>query len=113
MTNATAEDVKRWRIMMEHWDRREKSIDGETTEEIMEDFEVAKIWVKCYQYKKEHFLIGLDLISEGKRIDEQLDFWESRLEKICRENYKLLKSKGKEVDDVIDFFSEKTKENLK
>ena len=66
-----------------------------------------------YQHKKEHFLIGLDLISEGKRIDEQLDFWELRLEKLCRENYQLLKSKGKDVDEIMDFFSEKTKEKLK
>ena len=98
---------------MEHWDRREKSIDGETTEEIMEDFEVAKWEVSSYRYKKEHFLIGLDLISEGKRIDERLDFWESRLEILCRKNYQLLKSKGKDVDEVMDFFSEKTKEKLK
>ena len=98
---------------MGRWDEREKAFDGDTPEEIMEDFEVAKFSVNCYQYKKEHFLIGLDLISEGKRIDEQLDFWESRLEILCRENYKLLKSKGKDVDEIMDFFSEKTKEKLK
>ena len=98
---------------MGRWDEREKAFDGDTPEEIMEDFEVAKFAVNCYRYKKEHFLIGLDLISEGKRIDEQLDFWESRLEILCRENYKLLKSKGKDVDEIMDFFSEKTKEKLK
>jgi len=98
---------------MGRWDEREKAFDGNTPREIMDDFEVAKFAVNCYQYKKEHFLIGLDLISEGKRIDRELEFWESRLEKICRQNYKLLKSKGKDVDNVIDFFSEKTKENLK
>ena len=98
---------------MEHWDRREKVFDGNTPEDIIEDFELAKVMRDCFQHKKEHFLIGLDLISEGKRIDSELDFWESKLEKICRENYKLLKSKGKDVDEVMDFFSEKTKENLK
>ena len=98
---------------MGRWDRREKAIGEETSTEIIEDFEVAKFAVNCYQYKKEHFLIGLDLISEGKRIDRELEFWESRLEKLCRQNYKLLKSKGKDVDNVMDFFSEKTKENLK
>ena len=55
----------------------------------------------------------MDLISEGKRIDEQLDFWESKLGKLCRENYQLLKSKGKDVDEIMDFFSEKTKDKLK
>ena len=99
--------------MMEYWDRREKVFDGNTPEDIIEDFELAKIMTDCFQYKKEHFLIGLDLISEGKRIDEQLDFWESKLEKLCRENYQLLKSKGKDIDVVMYFFSEKTKENLK
>ena len=99
--------------IMGRWDEREKAFDGDTPEEIMDDFEVAKWEVSSYRYKKEHFLIGLDLISEGKRIDEQLDFWELRLEKICRENYKLLKSKGKETDEVMNFFSEKTKEKLK
>jgi len=98
---------------MGRWDEREKSIDEETTKEIIEDFDVAKVEVNCYRHKKEYFLIGLDLISEGKRIDEQLDFWESRLEILCRENYKLLKSKGKDIDEVMDFFSEKTKEKLK
>ena len=101
-----------WR-KMDRWDRREKSFDENTPEDIIEDFEVAKIMMNCFQYKKEKFLIGLDLISEGKRIDEQLGFWEERLEKICRENYQLLKLKGKDVDEVMDFFSEKTKENLK
>ena len=99
--------------MMEHWDRREKVFDGNTSEDIIEDFELAKVMMNCYQHKKEHFLIGLDLISEGKRIDEQLDFWESRLGKLCRENYQLLKSKGKDVDEIMDFFSEKTKDKLK
>ena len=98
---------------MEHWDRREKVFDGNTPEDIIEDFELAKVMRDCFQHKKEHFLIGLDLISEGKRIDSELDFWESKLEKICRENYKLLKSKGKDVDEVMDFFSEKTKDKLK
>ena len=98
---------------MGRWDEREKAFDGDTPEDIIEDFEVAKVMMDCFQYKKEHFLIGLDLISEGKRIDEQLDFWESRLEIVCRENYKLLKSKGKDIDEIIDFFSEKTKEKLK
>ena len=98
---------------MGRWDEREKAFDGDTPEEIMDDFEVAKWEVSSYRYKKEQFKIGLDLISEGKRIDERLDFWESRLEKICRENYKLLKSKGKNVDEIMDFFSEKTKEKLK
>ncbi len=98
---------------MGRWDEREKAFDVDTSEEIMEDFKVAKAGVNCYQYKKEQFLIGLDLISEGKRIDEQLDFWEEQLEKICRENYMLLKSKGKDVDVVMNFFSEKTKEKLK
>ena len=99
--------------MMEHWDRREKVFDGNTPEDIIEDFEVAKVMMNCYQHKKEQFLIGLDLISEGKRIDEQLDFWESKLEKLCRENYQLLKSKGKDVDQVMNFFSERIKEKLK
>ena len=99
--------------MMEHWDRREKVFDGNTPEDIIEDFELAKVMMDCFQYKKEHFLIGLDLISEGKRIDEQLDFWESKLGKLCRENYQLLKSKGKNVDEIMDFFSEKTKDKLK
>ena len=98
---------------MGRWDEREKTIDGDTPEEIIEDFEVAKVAVNCYQHKKEHFLIGLDLISEGKRIDEQLDFWELRLEKLCRGNYQLLKSKGKDVDEIMDFFSEKTKDKMK
>ena len=98
---------------MGRWDEREKAFDGDTPEEIMEDFEVTKFVASCYRDKKERFLIGLDPISEGKRIDEQLDFWESRLEILCRENYKLLKSKGKDVDEVMDFFSEKTKEKLK
>ena len=102
---------------MGRWDEREKAFekafDGDTPEEIMDDFEVAKWQVSSYRYKKEHFLIGLDLISEGKRIDERLDFWESTLEILCKENYKLLKSKGKDVDEVMDFFSEKTKEKLK
>ena len=78
---------------MGRWDEREKAFDGDTPEEIMDDFEVAKWEVSSYRYKKEQFKIGLDLISEGKRIDSELDFWESRLEKLCRENYKLLKSK--------------------
>ena len=99
--------------MMEHWDRREKVFDGNTPEDIIEDFELAKVMMDCFQHKKEHFLIGLDLISEGKRIDEQLDFWESKLGKLCRENYQLLKSKGKNVDEIMDFFSEKTKDKLK
>ena len=99
--------------LMEHWDRREKVFDGNTPEDIIEDFELAKVMMDCFQYKKEHFLIGLDLISEGKRIDEQLDFWESKLGKLCRENYQLLKSKGKNVDEIMDFFSEKTKDKLK
>ena len=99
--------------IMDRWDEREKAVDGDTPEEIMDDFEVAKWEVSSYRYKKEHFLIGLDLISEGKRIDEQLGFWESKLEKLCRKNYQLLKSKGKDIDEVMDFFSEKTKENLK
>jgi len=98
---------------MEGWDRREKAIDEVISEGIIEDFELAKVMMNCFQYQKEHFLIGLDLISEGKRIDEQLDFWESRLEKLCRKNYQLLKSKGKDVDEVMNFFSEKTKETLK
>ena len=98
---------------MGRWDEREKTIDGDTPEEIIEDFEVAKVSVNCYQHKKEHFLIGLDLISEGERIDEQLDFWELRLEKLCRENYQLLKSKGKDVDEIMDFFSERTRDTLK
>ncbi len=98
---------------MGRWDEREKAFDEDTPEEIMDDFEVAKWEVSSYRYKKEHFLIGLDLISEGKRIDEQLDFWELRLEKLCRENYQLLKSKGKDVDQVMGFFSEKTKERSK
>ena len=98
---------------MGRWDEREKAFDGDTPEEIMDDFEVAKWEVSSYRYKKEQFKIGLDLISEGKRIDSELDFWESRLEKLCRENYKLLKSKGKDVDEIMDFFSEKTKEKLK
>ena len=98
---------------MGRWDEREKAFDGNTPEDIIEDFELAKVMMDCFQYKKEHFLIGLDLISEGKRIDSELDLWESTLEKICRENYKLLKSKGKETDEVMDFFSEKTKEKLK
>ena len=98
---------------MDRWDEREKAFDGDTPEEIMDDFEVAKWQVSSYRYKKEKFLIGLDLISEGKRIDEQIDFWEERLEKICRDNYKLLKSKGKDVDEIMNFFSEKTKEKLK
>ena len=98
---------------MEHWDRREKVFDGNTPEDIIEDFELAKIMMDCFQHKKEQFKIGLDLISEGKRIDERLDFWESRLEILCRKNYQLLKSKGKDVDEIIDFFSEKTKEKLK
>ncbi len=99
--------------LMEHWDRREKVFDGNTPEDIIEDFELAKVMMDCFQHKKEHFLIGLDLISEGKRIDEQLDFWESKLGKLCRENYQLLKSKGKDVDQVMNFFSEKTKDKLK
>ena len=98
---------------MGRWDEREKAFDGDTPEEIIEDFEVAKVMMDCFQYKKEQFKIGLDLISEGKRIDERLDFWESRLEILCRKNYQLLKSKGKDVDEIIDFFSEKTKEKLK
>ena len=98
---------------MGRWDEREKAFDGDTPEELMDDFEVAKWEVSSYRYKKEQFKIGLDLISEGKRIDEQLDFWELRLEKLCRENYQLLKSKGKDVDEIMDFFSEKTKEKLK
>ena len=98
---------------MGRWDEREKAFDGDTPEEIMDDFEVAKWEVSSYRYKKEQFKIGLDLISEGKRIDEQFDFWESKLGKLCRENYQLLKSKGKNVDEIMDFFSEKTKENLK
>ena len=98
---------------MERWDEREKVFDENTPEDIIEDFELAKVMMDCFQYKKEHFLSGLDLISEGKRIDEQLDFWESKLGKLCRENYQLLKSKGKNVDEIMDFFSEKTKDNLK
>ena len=97
---------------MERWDRREKSIDEETTKEIMDEFKEAKARVDSCRYRKREFLIGLDLISEGKRIDSQLDFWEARLEKICRENYKLLKSKGIDIDDVMNFFSEKIKEKL-
>ena len=80
---------------MDRWDEREKAFDVDTPEEIMDDFEVAKWQVSSYRYKKEHFLIGLDLISEGKRIDERLEFWESTLEILCRKNYQLLKSKGK------------------
>ena len=95
---------------MGRWDEREKMFDGNTPEDIIEDFELAKIMMDCFQHKKEQFKIGLDLISEGKRIDERLDFWESRLEILCRKNYQLLKSKGKDVDEIIDFFSEKTKE---
>ena len=87
--------------------------DGNTPEDIIEDFELAKIMMDCFQHKKEQFKIGLDLISEGKRIDEQFDFWESKLGKLCRENYQLLKSKGKDVDEIMDFFSEKTKDKLK
>ena len=98
---------------MDRWDEREKMFDGDTPEDIIEDFEVAKVMMNCFQYKKEKFLIGLDLISEGKRIDEQIDFWESTLEILCRKNYQLLKSKGKDVDEIMDFFSEKTKEKLK
>jgi len=98
---------------MGRWDEREKAFDGNTPEDIIEDFELAKVMMDCFQYKKEQFKIGLDLISEGKRIDEQLGFWEEKLEKICRENHKLLKSKGKDVDEIMDFFSEKTKEKLK
>ena len=98
---------------MGRWDEREKAFEVDIPEEIMDDFEVAKWEVSSYRYKKEKFLIGLDLISEGKRIDEELDFWESRLEILCRENYQLLKSKGKDVDEIMDFFSEKTKEKLK
>ena len=98
---------------MGRWDEREKMFDGNTPEDIIEDFELAKIMMDCFQHKKEQFKIGLDLISEGKRIDERLDFWESRLEILCRKNYQLLKSKGKDVDEIIDFFSEKTKEKLK
>ena len=33
---------------MERWDEREKTIDGDTPEEIIEDFEVAKVYVNCY-----------------------------------------------------------------
>ena len=98
-------------MKMGRWDEDKRS-DEEFVKEIIEDFEVAKTEVNCYQYKKEQFLIGLDLISEGKRIDEQLDFWEERLEKICRENYKMLKSKGKDVDEIMNFFSEKTKDRF-
>ena len=98
---------------MSRWDEREKAFDENTPREIIEDFEVAKFTVNCYRNKKEQFKIGLDLISEGKRIDERLDFWESRLEILCRKNYQLLKSKGKDVDEIMDFFSEKTKEKLK
>ena len=64
---------------MDRWDEREKVLDEDTPEEIMDDFEVAKWQVSSYRYKKEHFLIGLDLISEGKRIDERLDFWSQHL----------------------------------
>ena len=98
---------------MDRWDEREKMFDGNTPEDIIEDFELAKIMMDCFQHKKEQFKIGLDLISEGKRIDERIDFWESRLEILCKENYKLLKSKGKDVDEIMDFFSEKTKDKLK
>ena len=98
---------------MGRWDEREKMFDGNTPEDIIEDFELAKIMMDCFQHKKEQFKIGLDLISEGKRIDERLDFWESTLEILCRKNYQLLKSKGKDVDEIMDFFSEKTKEKLK
>ncbi|MDC0204090.1 hypothetical protein OAJ88_03490 [Candidatus Nitrosopelagicus sp.] len=98
---------------MGRWDEREKAFDGDTPEEIIEDFEVAKVMMDCFQCKKEQFKIGLDLISEGKRIDEQLDFWESKLGKLCRENYQLLKSKGKDVDEIMDFFSERTRDTLK
>ena len=98
---------------MGRWDEREKAFDGNTPEDIIEDFELAKIMMDCFQHKKEQFKIGLDLISEGKRIDEQVDFWESKCRKLCRENYQLLKSKGKDVDEIMDFFSEKTKEKLK
>ena len=110
------EQIRQERVvedLMERWDSREKVFDGNTPEDIIEDFELAKVMMDCFQYKKEHFLIGLDLISEGKRIDEQLDFWESKLGKLCRENYQLLKSKGKNVDEIMDFFSEKTKDKLK
>ena len=100
-------------MKMERWDKQEKSIDEEITKEIIEDFESAKQGVICYRYKKEKFLIGLDLISEGKRNDEELDFYELKLEKICRENYKMLKSKGKDVDEIMNFFSEKTKDSFK
>ena len=98
---------------MGRWDEREKMFDGNTPEDIIEDFELAKIMMDCFQHKKQQFKIGLDLISEGQRIDEQFDFWESKLGKLCRENYQLLKSKGKDVDEIMDFFSEKTKEKLK
>ena len=94
---------------MGRWDEREKAFDGDTPEDIIEDFEVAKVMMDCFQYKKEQFKIGLDLISEGKRIDERLDFWESRLEILCKKNYQLLKSKGKDVDEIMDFFQRKQK----
>ena len=40
---------------MGRWDEREKAFDGDTPEEIMDDFEVAKWEVSSYRYKKEHF----------------------------------------------------------
>ena len=98
---------------MERWDRREKSIDEETKKEIMDEFKEAKARVDSCRYRKREFLIGLDLISKGKRIDAELDFWETRLEKLCKENYELLKSKDKDIDKVMKFFSEKMKEKMK
>ena len=43
---------------MGRWDEREKAFDGDTPEEIMEDFEVTKFAASCYRDKKEKFLIG-------------------------------------------------------
>ena len=34
--------------MMEHWDRREKVFDGNTPEDIIEDFELAKVMMDCF-----------------------------------------------------------------
>ena len=43
---------------MDRWDRREKSFDGNTPEDIIEDFEVAKVMMNCFQYKKKFKLLG-------------------------------------------------------
>ena len=37
---------------MGRWDEREKAFDGDTPEEIIEDFAVAKVMMDCFQYKK-------------------------------------------------------------